>query len=258
MVALKTLDPPLERARGQDGRGRAPRRQDAGRRVLGGDEELLELLVHLMSAGRLQVFDKRASLKDRASRMLIRLADGRELRLREFGTKQRAWAKLLPPRRGRGRRDGRDARAGGLAGAAARGARRGASTSRATSTPCSATSARSPASAAPGSTRSSGRRSWRRFGRAPSSTPSEVERLHAALARARRRDRPLRGGGRRRRSRTSCRCRCRCTAARASPARDAGRRSRPSTSPSTRPTTARTCQTGGRVLKDRRLSRLLK
>jgi formamidopyrimidine-DNA glycosylase len=61
-----------------------------------GDEEL-ELLVHLMSAGRLQVFDKRASLKDRASRVLIRLTDGRELRLREFGTKQRAWIKLYRP-----------------------------------------------------------------------------------------------------------------------------------------------------------------
>ena len=56
----------------------------------------LSLLVHLMSAGRLQLFDKRASLKDRSSRVLIRLADGRELRLREFGTRQRAWAKLLP------------------------------------------------------------------------------------------------------------------------------------------------------------------
>jgi formamidopyrimidine-DNA glycosylase len=41
------------------------------------------------------VFDKRASLKDRRSRVLIRIADGRELRLREFGTKQRAWVKLL-------------------------------------------------------------------------------------------------------------------------------------------------------------------
>jgi formamidopyrimidine-DNA glycosylase len=48
-----------------------------------------------MSAGRLQVFEKRASLRDRTARVLIRLADGRELRLREFGTKQRAWAKLL-------------------------------------------------------------------------------------------------------------------------------------------------------------------
>jgi formamidopyrimidine-DNA glycosylase len=55
----------------------------------------LSLLIHLMSAGRLQLFDKRASLKDRASRVLIRLTDGRELRLREFGTKQRAWLKLL-------------------------------------------------------------------------------------------------------------------------------------------------------------------
>jgi formamidopyrimidine-DNA glycosylase len=55
----------------------------------------LSLLVHLMSAGRLQVFEKRASPRDRASRVLIRLADGRELRLREFGSRQRAWAKLL-------------------------------------------------------------------------------------------------------------------------------------------------------------------
>jgi formamidopyrimidine-DNA glycosylase len=49
-----------------------------------------------MSAGRLQLFDTRASLRDRASRLLLRLDDGRELRLREFGTKQRAWAKLMP------------------------------------------------------------------------------------------------------------------------------------------------------------------
>ena len=58
--------------------------------------EPLTLLIHLMSAGRLQLFDKRASLKDRRSRLLIRIADGRELRLREFGTRQAAWAKLLP------------------------------------------------------------------------------------------------------------------------------------------------------------------
>jgi formamidopyrimidine-DNA glycosylase len=58
--------------------------------------EPLTLLVHLMSAGRLQVFDKRASLRDRRSRLLIRLTDGHELRLREFGTRQSAWAKLLP------------------------------------------------------------------------------------------------------------------------------------------------------------------
>jgi formamidopyrimidine-DNA glycosylase len=56
----------------------------------------IAMLVHLMSAGRLQVFDKPAPLRDRTARVLVRFADGRELRLREFGTKQRAWAKLMP------------------------------------------------------------------------------------------------------------------------------------------------------------------
>jgi formamidopyrimidine-DNA glycosylase len=48
-----------------------------------------------MSAGRLQLFDTHASLRDRTARFLLRLDDGRELRLREFGTKQRAWVKLM-------------------------------------------------------------------------------------------------------------------------------------------------------------------
>ena len=93
MVALKTIDPPLRALEGMRvaGTGRVGKMPIV--RFEGGDEPL-ELLVHLMSAGRLQVFAKRASLRDRASRVLIRLADGRELRLREFGTKQRAWAKL--------------------------------------------------------------------------------------------------------------------------------------------------------------------
>jgi formamidopyrimidine-DNA glycosylase len=91
MVAMKSVDPPLgalagRRIQGVRRIGKMP--------VVDLDGEL-SLLVHLMSAGRLQVFDKRASLRDRASRVLIRLADGRELRLREFGTRQRAWAKLL-------------------------------------------------------------------------------------------------------------------------------------------------------------------
>jgi formamidopyrimidine-DNA glycosylase len=55
------------------------------------------VLVHLMSAGRLQLYDKRAGLRDRTSRLLIRIDDGRELRLREFGTRQRAWVKVLTP-----------------------------------------------------------------------------------------------------------------------------------------------------------------
>jgi formamidopyrimidine-DNA glycosylase len=96
MVALKSIDPPLSAITGA---------RIAGTRRFGkmpvvdfeavDDRGTLSLLVHLMSAGRLQAFDKQASLRDRASRVLVRLADGRELRLREFGTKQRAWAKLM-------------------------------------------------------------------------------------------------------------------------------------------------------------------
>ncbi len=56
----------------------------------------LALLIHLMSAGRLQLYDKPAGPRDRTSRLLVGLEDGRELRLREFGSKQAAWVKLLP------------------------------------------------------------------------------------------------------------------------------------------------------------------
>lgn len=90
MVTMKTYDPPLSALAGADITG--VRRIGKMPVVEFGD---LALLVHLMSAGRLQVFDKRASLRDKASRLLVRIDDGRELRLREFGTRQRAWAKLL-------------------------------------------------------------------------------------------------------------------------------------------------------------------
>jgi formamidopyrimidine-DNA glycosylase len=89
--ALKTFDPPLQAIEGAAIAG--VRRRGKHLVVdLAGD---LALLVHLMSAGRLQLFDKRATLRDRTSRLLVRIADGRELRLREFGTKQRAWVKVL-------------------------------------------------------------------------------------------------------------------------------------------------------------------
>ena len=93
MVAMKTVKPPLSELEGRPIDG--TRRIGKMPIVQFGGEQPLELLIHLMSAGRLQVFDKRATLKDRRSRVLIRLADGSELRLREFGTRQRAWAKLL-------------------------------------------------------------------------------------------------------------------------------------------------------------------
>jgi formamidopyrimidine-DNA glycosylase len=91
MNVMKTFEPPLEELAGRSVTG--VRRIGKMPVVEFGD---LALLIHLMSAGRLRVSDKRASMKDRAARVLIRLGDGRELRLREFGTRQRAWAKLLP------------------------------------------------------------------------------------------------------------------------------------------------------------------
>jgi formamidopyrimidine-DNA glycosylase len=89
---MKTFDPPVSSL--------------AGRTIIGTNRhgKMLEvdfdgdlaLLIHLMHGGRLRLFDKRASLRDKSIRILIRLEDGRELRLVEFGTRQRAWGKLLP------------------------------------------------------------------------------------------------------------------------------------------------------------------
>src|SRR5919106_3426919 len=98
LATLKTFEPPLEDLVGMRVAGVARRGKMLEVRFLGEGtppDRRLSLLVHLMSAGRLQLFDERASMKDRRSRILVRLADGRELRLREFGTKQSAWAKVL-------------------------------------------------------------------------------------------------------------------------------------------------------------------
>jgi len=91
MVTMKSFDPPLDTLAGRTVTG--VRR--AGKMLVIDTGELV-VLVHLMSAGRLQLWGSRSSLRDRTSRLLIRLEGDRELRLREFGTQQRAWAKLLP------------------------------------------------------------------------------------------------------------------------------------------------------------------
>ena len=88
--ALRTYDPPLSVIESLPIKGIGRR----GKLIVVELEDELALLIHLMSAGRLQLFDTRASLRDRSSRLLVRLEDGRELRLREFGTKQAAWVKL--------------------------------------------------------------------------------------------------------------------------------------------------------------------
>jgi formamidopyrimidine-DNA glycosylase len=89
--AIKTFDPPLHALDGTTLTGVSRR----GKQLAIANDNGLVLLLHLMSAGRLQLYDRRAGLRDRTSRVLIRLEGGRELRLREFGTKQAAWAKLL-------------------------------------------------------------------------------------------------------------------------------------------------------------------
>jgi formamidopyrimidine-DNA glycosylase len=91
MVTMKTFEPPVDALAGMTVGGV----HRAGK-MLVIDAGELAVLIHLMSAGRLQLWDTRSSLRDRTSRLLIRLEGGRELRLREFGTQQRAWAKLLP------------------------------------------------------------------------------------------------------------------------------------------------------------------
>ncbi len=101
--ALRTFDPPLAELEGRTIAGVRRR----GKHLIveidgGGDTPVdLALLLHLMSAGRLQLYDKRAGPRDRTSRLLVRVrlaGDGgaeAELRLREFGSKQAAWVKLL-------------------------------------------------------------------------------------------------------------------------------------------------------------------
>jgi formamidopyrimidine-DNA glycosylase len=89
--ALRTFDPPLQALEGE-------RIVAVGRRgkhlTVHASGELV-LLMHLMSAGRLQVYDKPAGPRDRTSRLLVGVEGGRELRLREFGSRQAAWVKLL-------------------------------------------------------------------------------------------------------------------------------------------------------------------
>ena len=94
---LKTFDPPLHAVDGGTFTGVRRRGKLLLLDVETPGAEPLTLLMHLMSAGRLQLFDKRASLRDRTSRVLLRLPGNRELRLREFGTRQSAWVKLLRP-----------------------------------------------------------------------------------------------------------------------------------------------------------------
>lgn len=109
LATMQTFKPPLDALAGAtleriERRGKMLLVWFAGGGLVTDDqpEGRAALLVHLMSAGRLQLFEKRATMKDRTARIVIRLnggADGfdgeRELRLKEFGTRQSAWGRLL-------------------------------------------------------------------------------------------------------------------------------------------------------------------
>jgi formamidopyrimidine-DNA glycosylase len=121
--ALRSFDPPLTALAGRTIAGVRRRGKHLIVEIdgVGGSDGAaggaeLALLIHLMSAGRLQLYDKHAGPRDRTSRLLVRVrlpaagetppkpdgvtSDGvvareAELRLREFGSKQAAWVKLL-------------------------------------------------------------------------------------------------------------------------------------------------------------------
>jgi formamidopyrimidine-DNA glycosylase len=120
---LKSVDPPLEELAGA--RITGVRRR--GKHIVVESDRGIALLMHLMSAGRLQLYagnpgaspdgdepsgsgpQRPASAtvargaarrngraragRDRSLRLLVTFDDGRELRLREFGSKQAAWVK---------------------------------------------------------------------------------------------------------------------------------------------------------------------
>jgi formamidopyrimidine-DNA glycosylase len=90
--ALRSFEPPLTALVGEQ--VLTVRRR--GKHLIVESGGGLALLMHLMSAGRLQLYDKPAGPRDRSSRLLLGLGGSRELRLREFGSRQAAWVKLLP------------------------------------------------------------------------------------------------------------------------------------------------------------------
>lgn len=89
--SLRSFDPPIDAIVGEKISGLRRRGKHL---ILDFDNGLL-LLIHLMSAGRFQLYDNAGSIRDRTGRLFIQLEGGRELRLREFGTKHSAWAKLM-------------------------------------------------------------------------------------------------------------------------------------------------------------------
>ena len=92
IATLKTFDPPL---RALDGRTLRVERR-AKRFLLPTEDGELVLMVHLMSAGRLKYIPNGAK-GSKAPMFRLRFADGGELQLTEAGSKKRAGVWLLTP-----------------------------------------------------------------------------------------------------------------------------------------------------------------
>ena len=93
IATLKTFDPPLKALEGEGLRGVERR---AKRFLLPTDDDELVLLVHLMSAGRLK-YVPAGGKGAKTPVFRLRFADGGELQLTEAGSKKRAGVWLLRP-----------------------------------------------------------------------------------------------------------------------------------------------------------------
>ena len=93
VATLKTIEPPLSALEGEGLRGVERR---AKRFVLPTDDDELVLMVHLMSAGRLKYVASGAK-GAKTPVFRLRFADGGELQLTEAGAKRRAGVWLLAP-----------------------------------------------------------------------------------------------------------------------------------------------------------------
>jgi formamidopyrimidine-DNA glycosylase len=93
IATLKTFDPPLKALEGEGLRGVERR---AKRFLLPTDDNELVLLVHLMSAGRLKYVPKDGK-GAKTPVFRLRFVDGGELQLTEAGSKKRAGVWLLRP-----------------------------------------------------------------------------------------------------------------------------------------------------------------
>jgi formamidopyrimidine-DNA glycosylase len=93
IATLKTFDPPLAALEGE---GLAGARRRAKRLIFPTDDEQLFLVVHLMSAGRLRYL-RPGDKGPKTPAFRLRFTDGAELVLTEAGAKKRAGVWLLRP-----------------------------------------------------------------------------------------------------------------------------------------------------------------